>query len=307
MQRADLPGRPAVPTVQPPADQRTGPRTQSGQHEHHVVGLGGGALPVLGDRGRVGVVLHQDRALEGTAQPLAERQPRPLGQRRAQPYGPVRLHDPRRGDSHGPQGVAGDPGPAQQFGDRGAQPLQTVVGGRRLVDVLGHGAEHPAVQVGEERGDPVGPDVEAQQVSGLGPEPESPRGPSLPPGDAVVRRLLDHQAALDEPLDDPLDGRPGQPRHAGDLGQRRAVRGAQRVQYHRGIDSSQERGIPAGQSPQRPSSQLVRVWGGWYRSLRRPGALPADSLFTPARRTPIRTPRSLPAFGLSLPAWPGRR
>lgn len=240
---------------------------------------------MLGDRRRVGVVLDQHRALEGAAQPLAEAQPRPLGQRGPQPDRAVRLDDPRRGDAHGPQRAARDPRPAQQFGHRGAQPFQALVRRGRLVYVLGLRADDPAVQVGQERGHAVRPDLHPQQMPGLGPEPEPPRGPPLPPLHALVSRLLDDVTGLDEPLDDTFDGRPGQSGHPGDLGQRRAVGGAQRVQHHRGIDPSQQRGIPAGQPPQRPSSQLVRVLAGSYSARRTPA-----SAGTPERASRSRRP-----------------
>ena len=128
VQRADLAGRPAVAPVQPPADQRTGAGAQPGQHEHDVVGLGRRALPVLGDRRRVGVVLDQHRALEGAAQPLAERAARST---RAARSPAVRCRRPRRSRAwptpDGPQRAARDPGPAQQIG---APPVAAVPGAR---------------------------------------------------------------------------------------------------------------------------------------------------------------------------------
>lgn len=275
-------------------DQCAGPGAQPGQHEHDVVGLGGRPLPVFGHGGGVGVVLDQYRALEGTAQSLAEAQPRPLGQRGAQPHRAVRLHDPWRADPDRPQRAARDARPAQQLGDGRAQPFQPLVGRGRLVDFPGLGAQHTAVQVGQQRGHPMGPDLQAQQMPRLRPEPEPSRGPPLPAGDALVRRLLDDEPRRDQILDDPLHRRPGQPGDAGDLRERRAVRGAQRVQHHRGIDPSQQRGVPAGQLPQRPSSQLVRVLGGSYSARRTPAsARPAPTTprpLSPAPRTPTRTP-----------------
>jgi hypothetical protein len=176
--------------------------------EAHIVGLGGGALPVLGDGCGVGVVLHQDGALEGAAETLAQIQARPLGQGRTEPYGAVRLHDSGAAHADGTQRPPGDAGPAQQLGDRAPQPLQTLVGRRRLRHVLGEGAELPAVEIGEKRGDPVSADVKTQKMARLSPEPEAPGGPPLPAGRAFLGRVLHHEPGLDQALDDSFDSRP---------------------------------------------------------------------------------------------------
>lgn len=231
MQRADLARRAAEAPVQPSADQRARARTEPRHHEHHVVGVPRGPLPVFGDRRRVGVVLHLHRAAERAPQPFPERQPGPAGQRRAEAHRAVRFHDAGAADPDRPQGVPRHAGPAQQVRDRRPYPLQPLVGRGRLRDVLGAGADDPAVQPGQQYRDPVRADLDAQQVSRLGPEPEPARGAPLP-SRALLGIGLDDESGPHEPLDDPFDGRPGEPGHPCEIGEGRRFGSAQCPEHH---------------------------------------------------------------------------
>jgi hypothetical protein len=164
---------------------------------------------VLGNSGRIRVVLHQHRAAERPAQPLSEREPGPAGQRGPEPYGSVGLDDPRGTDPDGAQTAARDPGPPQHIGDQHAHPLQPFVRTGRLRHIPGPRADDAPVQARQQRGDTVRADLDTQQMTGLGPEPEPPGRASLTARTALLGDGLDDQAGLDEPLGHALDGRPG--------------------------------------------------------------------------------------------------
>jgi hypothetical protein len=104
-------------------------------------------------------------------------------------YGAVGLHDAGAGHAHRPQGVARDPGAAQQLRDGGPQPLQPLVRRAPSRTSLAIEPSDPAVQVRQQRGDPVRADLQAQQMSGLGPEAEPARGAALAPGPALLGGL----------------------------------------------------------------------------------------------------------------------
>ncbi|GDY58553.1 hypothetical protein SVIO_091760 [Streptomyces violaceusniger] len=73
------------------------------------------------------------------------------------------------------------------------------------------------------------PYLYAQQMPGLGPEAEAARGASLAADRALLGGHLDHQTAVGQPVDHPLDGGPGQPGHPGQIGEARAPGAAARL------------------------------------------------------------------------------
>ncbi|SCD81074.1 hypothetical protein GA0115246_106327 [Streptomyces sp. SolWspMP-sol7th] len=154
-------------------------------------------------------------------------------------------------DPHGAQRVPGDARAPQQLADRRAQPLDPVVGARRLLDLARGRAQLAALQVGDGRRDAVRADLQAQQVPRFGAEAvQAGRAALL--ARARVRGRLDDEPGGGQIVHRALDGGPRQPRQARDLGERAGPAAAQRVEDHGGVDPPQQRGITTGQPPHVP-------------------------------------------------------
>ncbi len=195
---------------------------------------------MFGDGGQVGVVLDDDGAAEGAAQPGAEVESGPAGHRGAEFDDAFAVDDAGGADGDLPQAVAGDAGLAEDLGDGGADLGEAFLGLRGLVDGLGVAGDHLAGQVGEDHAQVVDADLDAEDVSGLGAEAE-PAGRAA----ALTARLLDvfhlgDQSGFQQAFDDAFDGGSGQAGVADQLGERDRLSVAQRPQGDRRIDPPQQ-------------------------------------------------------------------
>ncbi|CAM5233638.1 hypothetical protein SFUMM280S_08140 [Streptomyces fumanus] len=174
------------------------------------------------------------------------------------------------------------------------------------VDVLGLGADHPPVQVGQERGDPVRPDLQPQQ---------------MPPPPRTDTRRAALAAARWSPRAPPLATRPASISPSttpSTVGRDRPVTAVISVSVaqsvaRRACSTTAELILRGGEgSPpvSRPTVRPPSSCACWPDRTRRAPARRAPvrpAGLSPARRTPTRRPRSPPGCGPGRPTWPVRR
>lgn len=139
------------------------------EHAGHVVRERRRAPPVLGEHREIHVVLDEDPAREVVGEAAREIQVGPL--RDDHRPDPARVVDhARHADADGPDGL----GPQTVVGDEAAQPpaeqLDPLRAAQLLGDVLPFTRDDLAVEPGEHQHDLAEPDVDTDDMPGLGPE-----------------------------------------------------------------------------------------------------------------------------------------
>lgn len=240
-QDAQLARAAAAPPVQLAVDHQAAGDAPSDEHAGHVVRERRRALPVLGEHREIHVVLDEDPAREVVGEAPREIQVGPV--RDDHRPDPARVVDhARHADADGPDGV----GPQTVVGDEAAQPsaeqLDTLRATQLLGDVLPFTRDDLAVEPGEHQHDLAQPDVDTDDMPGLGPETQptgrtaggAPGGRSAGLGDPALR---------DELVDQRLDRGPRQPGRTRQLADGLRTLPAQCPQHDTRVEPAQRRKV----------------------------------------------------------------
>jgi hypothetical protein len=239
-------GPAAVAPVEPAAEQHAAGGAVADEQADDVVGELGGALPVLGERREVDVVLGEYPAGEGLAESAGEFEVRPL--RHDHRRDAARLaDDARHAHAQGPQLVRAHLLLVEEASDTGAEEGEAFRAAHLRVGLLAFAGDDVAREVGEQQHDLVQADVDTDDPSGLAAEAEAPgRAPGAHRRGLVVR--LGEPPLRGQLLDDLVDGGAREPRGGGELAERlRTSRplGAQEAQHGDGVQPPQSGQIMA--------------------------------------------------------------